>query len=1183
MLVAARLLTLCALAHAGQDTGATRSLLIGQRIESELGESAQDGGDPAAVVDFRIELLQAQAVTIELRSYAFDAYLVLRNEAGAILAEDDNGLTRSQARLVIDAPTADTVYTLQVRAHDRRHGAFALLMRAGKPTEPTLGETRIAALRDVSQGLQVLEAMHGPVHASLLPLVDELGELQERGGALMDALDTYVHALELRLELLGEDDPATVESMNIVGLVHKDLGNFDQAAEMLEAVLDIRLETLGSGHADTAVSQENLGVLYCALDRLAEAEQLCAQAAHTLEKLGGDEDAETLVARSNLAHALRARGKYEQAQEMFEEILSIRERVLGPEHISTAKTLNNLAALLGERGHYRDGCALQERALRILGHELGPEHPTVAQVLNNLGSLRESAGDSVGARTLFERALEIQQARLGEANYMAATTLQNLAVLLASQGLLEEGLDRMQRSVEMLRQVLPRGHIQIAVALNNLGSIFNDQGAPGPALVALREAMQIAGASEDPGLLRASILTNITTSMRQSGRTAEAVASAREAVELSRVVYGPDHVVTARNMNNLMVQLEGPDRFELGARLLEDALEISDRELEPGHLQRVTIRANLATLHADRGNWHAAWETVASAPFGELRQILATTTEEQSYRLLANRFWQIELEQTYASKTADSAVHTKTYERVLNWKGQIASSMQASRKRLHRSLSAEQREQLETLRGLQGDLSRISFETGLDADERDARITELLERRKRLEIRALSWLDSIGQATVSLSDVRDALPDGAALVDFTLCRGYSPERKLPGGAIQNGSDTEHHVLAWTLGPRAEHPTPIDLGPAREMEIGVQSFLDQMRSGTPRSRDDANARLRAALWDPLAGHLDGADMVFISPDGFLGTVPFEAIGLEDGSFLLEHKAFVYTQNIAGLVNASPRSTLMGGDLLCVGGVDFGRRATPIEAVDTGERQSVAPRSGSSMNAWRDLPHTSDEIHALARLHEELAPNAATCLLLEGSHASEEKIKRELSGKSIVHFATHGFFRPEGVLSIWDVAKAETGTQPLRARPAPTLLAGMHPGLLSGLVCSGANLGPIDDRDDGYLTAEEIGWLDLAGLNLVVLSGCETGLGIARTGEGFIGLRRAFAIAGARTVICSLWSIEDESAHDLMESFYAGLWKHGLGKLEALRAAQLEMLARNRSLRLGPKPETWAAFVLSGDWR
>ena len=152
------------------------------------------------------------------------------------------------------------------------------------------------------------------------------------------------------------------------------------------------------------------------------------------------------------------------------------------------------------------------------------------------------------------------------------------------------------------------------------------------------------------------------------------------------------------------------------------------------------------------------------------------------------------------------------------------------------------------------------------------------------------------------------------------------------------------------------------------------------------------------------------------------------------------------------------------------------------------------------------------------------------------------------------------------------------------PAPVArLVGQHPGLLSGLVCAGANNPAVEGRDDGFLTAEEVGWLNLSGVQLVVLSACETGLGESRAGEGLLGLRRSFLLAGAKTVISSLWSVPDQSTADLMDLFYRNLWQRGMGRHESLRAAQLELLERNKASGRGADPASWGAFVLDGDWR
>jgi CHAT domain-containing protein len=168
-------------------------------------------------------------------------------------------------------------------------------------------------------------------------------------------------------------------------------------------------------------------------------------------------------------------------------------------------------------------------------------------------------------------------------------------------------------------------------------------------------------------------------------------------------------------------------------------------------------------------------------------------------------------------------------------------------------------------------------------------------------------------------------------------------------------------------------------------------------------------------------------------------------------------------------------------------------------------------------------------------------------------------------------------------MWEMVKEKEGVR-MEMRREERRVTGMLPGLLSGIVCAGANQPAGTQQEDGLLTAEEITWLDLSGVSLVVLSACETGLGSPRGGEGMIGLRRSLRQAGVNTVISSLWNVRDVSTSELMRNFYQRLWLKGESKLDALRNAQLDMLKQNRIKYKGNGlPATWGAFVLDGDWR
>ena len=163
-------------------------------------------------------------------------------------------------------------------------------------------------------------------------------------------------------------------------------------------------------------------------------------------------------------------------------------------------------------------------------------------------------------------------------------------------------------------------------------------------------------------------------------------------------------------------------------------------------------------------------------------------------------------------------------------------------------------------------------------------------------------------------------------------------------------------------------------------------------------------------------------------------------------------------------------------------------------------------------------------------------------------------QEQESPKVLHIASHAYFLPD----------QEKGENPL---------------LRSGIVLAGANEPESNPKDDGYLTALEITKLDWQGTELVVISGCESGKGDIQSGEGVYGLKRAIAVAGARSSLLSLWKVDDRATAAFMKKFYQKLIK-GEGRADALAATQKEF--RNHSIAGWRHPYVWAAFQLSGDW-
>jgi CHAT domain-containing protein len=245
-------------------------------------------------------------------------------------------------------------------------------------------------------------------------------------------------------------------------------------------------------------------------------------------------------------------------------------------------------------------------------------------------------------------------------------------------------------------------------------------------------------------------------------------------------------------------------------------------------------------------------------------------------------------------------------------------------------------------------------------------------------------------------------------------------------------------------------------------------------------------------------------------------------------------------------------------------------------------------------WSPLPATAveaEQIAAILGADSQFAP----IVPLTGSAALEDTLK-QLRAPRILHLATHGYYLPNQEREAnGETALGETGLGDDRggltaAKGLATLKSLENPLLRAGIVLAGANRQAAEDPenaepsslDDGWVTAEEIGLLDLTGTELVVLSACETGLGDIRTGEGVSGLRRAFTYAGAQTLVTSLYKVPDADTQQLMVDFYRGLAAEK-PKIAALREAELAAIERRREEHGAAHPFFWASFILVGDPR
>jgi len=856
--------------------------------------------------------------------------------------------------------------------------------------------------------------------------------------------------------------------------------------------------------------------------RYRKAEALFRRALAIWEKVLGPDDAQLTPALSNLASLLQDEGRYGEAEPLFRRVVGIDEKAWGREDTLVVTGLNNLAVLYQDQGRYEQAQSLYERVLGIEEKMVDPEHEETAIVLSSLAALYQQQGRYEEAEPLYQRSLAIREKVLGPEDQDTATVLNNLAKLYEAQGRYQEAEPLYQRAVAIREKVLD---------------------------------------PEDPGL--ASAPKNLGVLYDALGRYEEAGPLLERTVAILEKILGPENPQVAVAYHNLAHHYSVQDRCQEAESLARKALAIWEKIVGPEN-PRVTLSLNyLAHLLAKQGRQGEAmllFERALTGVLDWLDRELLVMPEGERFRLLGVS--------KGPERLLESAVHLDAapdrtlVDLCLRWKGK-ATRLQAAEMGLAR------KKETPDLRRRKGEIQAIGKELSaliflpLDqwGEDHERRVAAL--RKERLELEGALNRD-LGLeevlATPASKEVQAALPADAVLLDFYV------------GA---------EVFAWVLKHEGS-PELVPLGKAETLAQVQAAFLRRtgVRGAAALEAEgpDPGMKYAGLLWKPLAALVGDSGTVLVSPDGFLGELPLEILPDGEGHFLIEKHRFAYLSDATRLVEQDGPAGAREGSVLAVGDVNYYKR----QDWEAGQALAMAASHSRSRigDTWPSLEATREELRGLRDLHGLVLEWKSPFDQLDGKGATEEAVRAALPGHRYLHLATHGYFEPDELPSLMASAR-KAGPQPLGEERRAV---GLLPGLLSGLVFAGVNAKPDPARDDGYLSAEEIQFLDLSACDLAVLSACETALGSKRAGEGLQSLRRSFAVAGAKTVVSSLWKVDDRATATLMRHFYENYWQKGMEKLEALHAAKLQMLRQNRADYQGDaRPATWGAFVLSGDWR
>jgi tetratricopeptide (TPR) repeat protein len=995
--------------------------------------------------------------------------------------------------------------------------------------ERLLAQIRLAATDSI-----VLEVK------TLLRMVTNFRKL----GLLESSYQTLEEARCIAEENLPENHPLRYDVYHKLGIHYYRQSQFDTSLFFYFQALEGRRGLYGDVHASVADVYSNIALDLMMLGDYDGAIGYFERVLDQRIELYGDCD--QLVAHTylNLGTAYHYMGDLDEALQYYQQTLEIYDEQLEPGHPDYFMVFNNMGVGYQNKGDYRRAQELLERALE---HQLAihsPDHLDVANAYNNLGLHHFDNGDYDKALTFYQRALRIRKMQLDPNHRLLGNVYNNLSNTYRLRRQYPEALEYGQKALAIRDSLYDDLHPEVAESLNDLGLYYEDVAEYEKALDYYRQALSIN--REVRGEWHATLadswerMGNCYLASSDPERAREHYLKALAIRKKTQDARHPDLLDLQTKLGKVY-----PDDPTRGLEWVTQSLELMGLEkVARANALRVTFPLQALNALGVRGDLHMElfrrtgnleWLERAADNYQLARTIIEITRrryqEPASKQLLLDNYFQI-------------------YEQSLEVafiRYQLGESQEALEEGLKIAefsknvllLESMQKAQADQFAGLPDSLYQLETDLKLDMAFYEQ---QAFDEESKGESASTQRLAEIGDKLFQIKRNYYLLLDtlAARYPDYYELRYGKP--KLSVEALQDSlAGSGQDLVGYFLGEKYLYTFVVTPDTARmlqqnldfQLEDAVRRIRQEIEYYQPGQADNEVRKaqfleeahfLYQLLLEPAKPWLK-QDRLIIVPDGILGYLPFEVLlerkpgpetSWRDPGFVLHQYKVSYQYAISLVV-------------------------TPKTSMQSAARNllAIAPEfSAASQQATRfqldSLRYNQEEVGRLKNL------TRGTFLL--GDKASEERFLSLAPDYRILHLATHA--QANDTIGVYSF---------LAFAPIP------------------------DSLENEYLYLSDLYNMQL-GAELVVLSACETGVGEWKRGEGIVSLGRGFLYAGARSIVTTLWNIDDRPTAEIMNQFYAQL-AAGKEKDEALQLAKLDYLRNNSSLRT--HPVYWAGFIGIGD--
>jgi CHAT domain-containing protein/Tfp pilus assembly protein PilF len=820
---------------------------------------------------------------------------------------------------------------------------------------------------------------------------------------------------------------------------------------------------------------------------------------------------------------------YKSAEYLFKDAIRLYKVANMEGSKENARAYSNLALLYVSWGKYNEAEEWIETSFNVW-QKIEPNGINTGVVTNNKGVLMKEQGKFEDAEALFNKAIAIHEKNKGKNSIGISLCLNNKAMLFALMGKYDDAIKIQTEALQGADSIVKKSSSNYIRLLTNLAYMYKGKKDYALAEETYNNALKTrsGGATSD----KAQIQRGLASLYLEKGDLSKAISNYEKAYSIFSQKNGSRHPSTIGTLNDLATVQAMSGNVKKARKNIDQVLDAKKNIYGENHPEYIRALEDRALIEWQENKIQEAsndYKEVLNKTNDYIQKQFASMNEYEKTKFVSILEPRLQRFASFViAKSEDQPDLLKLlFNNQLNNKALLLSSSSKIRQLILNSGDAKLKNEFNRWLKLKEDLSRAYALTAEELEEDKIDIAALEKNandvEKNLAKSSAEFSEALSSNVITFADVAKKLNADEAAMEIIRINHF--DKKFTG-------DCDYAFLILK-NDGSMSMAKVNNGNTLENEA-ISSYIKNIKELT---NDENSYQL---FWQVIEEKIGNTNKLFISPDGVYNQLSILTLKNAEGKYLVD------TKNLSLVSNSKEIIILKNNQ-----GKGLLKTASLFGYPDYGKEGYVA-----------DLPGTKTEIENISKILKSGGYAVNSKMKLEATEANVKNVN-----PGILHIATHGFFLAD--------ANAVEGE---RAVGIEINQAQKNPLLRSGLLLANCEK-VLDDTygnqssNNGVLTAYEVMNMNLSKTDLVVMSACETGLGQVVSGEGVYGLQRAFLVAGAKSVIMSLWTVSDDATMLLMTNFYQNMNK-GKSKLDAFYLAQKQVKLKY------PEPFYWGAFVMMG---